>query len=130
MPGEAHVQLSEVSKTFRAGDAELEALRDITLDVASGGFLSLLGPSGCGKTTLLRIIGGLLEPTSGHVSVGGQSPSEAQAGKALGFVFQDPSLLPWRTVVENIRLPLEVNRRWVGFSPRLSTHGRRLQKSL
>jgi len=111
MPGEAHVQLSGVSKTFPAGDAELEALRDITLDVAAGGFLSLLGPSGCGKTTLLRIIGGLLEPTCGHVSIGGQSPGEAQASKALGYVFQDPSLLPWRTVVENIRLPLEVNRR-------------------
>lgn len=111
MPGEAHVQLSGVSKRFRAGDAELEALRDITLDVAAGGFLSVLGPSGCGKTTLLRIIGGLLEPTCGHVSVGGQSPGEAQASKALGFVFQEPSLLPWRTVAENIRLPLEVNRR-------------------
>ena len=111
MPGEAHVQLSGVSKRFRTGDAELEALRDITLDVAAGGFLSLLGPSGCGKTTLLRIVGGLLEPTSGHVYISGQSPDEAQASKALGFVFQEPSLLPWRTVVANIRLPLEVNRR-------------------
>lgn len=114
MASQPHVRLVGVSKTFSAGKKDLQALEGITLDVADGEFLCLLGPSGCGKSTLLQIIGGLLEPTSGRVIVGGESPGEAQARKALGFVFQEPSLLPWRTVIENIRLPLEVNRRGVG----------------
>ncbi|MBI4298511.1 MAG: ABC transporter ATP-binding protein [Chloroflexi bacterium] len=109
--GEAHLSIAQVSKGFVTPQEELIALQDITLEVGRGEFISILGPSGCGKSTLLRIIGGLLEPTSGSVAVNGRSPREAQADKALGFVFQEPSLLPWRTVVDNICLPLEVNNR-------------------
>ena len=105
-----HLQIMDVSKVFSTAKEQLKALEDITLDVDGGEFLCLLGPSGCGKTTLIRIVGGLLDPTSGHVSIDGQSPTDAQKDKALGFVFQEPSLLPWRTVIDNIRLPLEVNR--------------------
>lgn len=110
MCNEPHVRLLDVCKSFSVGREDLEALKGITLDVRYGEFLCVLGPSGCGKSTLLRIIGGLLEPTSGEVAIGGQTPVEAQADKALGFVFQESSLLPWRTVRDNIRLPLEVNR--------------------
>ncbi|MDP6300743.1 MAG: ABC transporter ATP-binding protein [SAR202 cluster bacterium] len=105
-----HVELADVSRSFGAGVDMLEALSDVTLNIAHGEFLCLLGPSGCGKSTLLRIIGGLLDPTAGSVSVGGRTPMNAQGQKELGFVFQEPSLLPWRTSSDNIRLPLEVNR--------------------
>ena len=94
----------------RAPAYGLEALRGITADIRPGEFLSVLGPSGCGKTTLLRIVGGLTTPTSGTVRIGDQTPAEAQRRKSLGYVFQDPSLLPWRTVLDNVRLPLQVNR--------------------
>ena len=88
----------------------LEALRGITVDIQPGEFLSVLGPSGCGKTTLLRIVGGLAEPTSGTVRIGGRTAAEAQRLKLIGCVFQEPALLPWRTVLDNVRLPLTVNR--------------------
>ena len=84
-------------------------LWDINFQIAHGEFICLIGPSGCGKSTLLRLIGGLIEPTSGEVLIEGLTPAEAQASKAFGFVFQEPALLPWRTVMENVRLPLEVN---------------------
>ncbi len=105
-----HVSISDVRKRF---DDEADGgyvLQDINLEVARGEFLCLIGPSGCGKSTLLRLVGGLIEPTSGEIRIGGLTPAEAQANKAIGFVFQEPSLLPWRTVTDNIRLPLEVNR--------------------
>ena len=86
-------------------------LQNINLDVAHGEFLCLIGPSGCGKSTLIRLVGGLIEPTCGEIRIDGMTPSEAQANKMIGYVFQDPSLLPWRSVTDNIRLPLEVNRR-------------------
>src|SRR5436309_2371231 len=73
-------------------------------------FVTLIGPSGCGKSTLLRIIGGLIDPTSGRVEVRGHSPLEAQRTKDIGFVFQQPALLPWRNVERNIELPFELNR--------------------
>ena len=107
---EPHLLIDGVSKVFSTGNDQLRALDDVTLEVDAGEFLCLLGPSGCGKTTLIRIVGGLLEPTSGRVGIGGLSPTDAQRDKALGFVFQEPSLLPWRTVIDNIRLPLQVNR--------------------
>ncbi|HAL48181.1 MAG: ABC transporter ATP-binding protein [SAR202 cluster bacterium] len=113
-----HVQLADVSRSFSTGADTLEALDNVTLDVGQGEFVCLLGPSGCGKSTLLRIVGGLLEPTSGSVAVGRRTPAEAQAEKELGFVFQEPSLLPWRSASDNIRLPLEVNRANGGDSGR------------
>ena len=105
-----HIQVIDVSKSFDDGSERLTALDGVSLNVAHGEFVTLLGPSGCGKTTLLRLIGGLTEPTSGETRIAGRTPAEAQASKDLGFVFQEPSLLPWRTVSRNVRLPLEVNR--------------------
>src|SRR5206468_11187894 len=80
------------------------ALQDVSLRVASGDFVALLGPSGCGKSTLLRLIAGLDQPDSGGVVW------EAAPGD-IGFVFQDPTLLPWATALENVRLPLRLRRR-------------------
>lgn len=94
------LSLSRISKTFEQG---LEAIARVDLDVASGEFLSLVGPSGCGKSTALRIAAGLVQPTGGTVSW-------PQGRPQLGFVFQEPTLMPWADVLANVRLPLELQK--------------------
>lgn len=85
-------------------------LKDVNCDVAGGEFVALLGPSGCGKSTLLRLVAGLLSATSGSLTVAGQDPTIARrTTQKLAFVFQDPNLLPWRSVAANIALPLELS---------------------
>jgi len=85
------------------------ALTRVSCSVRSGEFVSLLGPSGCGKSTLLRLVAGLMTPTGGTLTVGGDPPEESRRrNHRVGFVFQEPNLLPWRTVSENLRLPLEL----------------------
>ena len=111
-PDDVHIAIREVGKTFAPGSGRpLRALEGVNLDVARGEFVCALGPSGCGKTTLLRLIAGLDEPTDGAIAVGGRRPRAAQAEREFGMVFQEPSLLAWRTVAANIRLPLEINAR-------------------
>ncbi len=85
-------------------------LRTRAFEVQTGEFVAVVGPSGCGKSTLLRMIAGLIGPTRGRVTVGGQPAVEARRRERIGFVFQDPRLLPWRTAAQNIRLPLELER--------------------
>lgn len=108
--GQAAVSLRDVSVTFDTDRGRVSALQDITVDLADHGFTSLLGPSGCGKSTLLRVVADLLAPTSGNVSVLGGAADRARKNRELGFVFQDAALLPWRTVIDNVRLPLEVGK--------------------
>jgi NitT/TauT family transport system ATP-binding protein len=83
----------------------------VSFSVQTGGFLSLLGPSGCGKSTLLRVTADIIAPSSGTMTVLGKTPRQARRERALGFVFQDAALLPWRTAIENVELPLEVGGR-------------------
>lgn len=90
--------------------ASIHALRNIHLSIRSGEFVSLIGPSGCGKSTLLRLIGDLLAPTSGVVQVNGKTPRAARLSRDYGIVFQQPVLYEWRTVAQNVQLPLEVMR--------------------
>ncbi len=104
-----HIEVRGLTQVFSSGQGELTALEGIDLEVRRGSFVSIVGPSGGGKTTLLRAVGGLLEPTEGSVLIDGMEPSEAQRRKSIGFVFQAPSLLPWHTVLGNIRMPLQVN---------------------
>ena len=106
----AFLALRGVSHAYVVDGEPRPALAPTDLNLAPGTLTSLLGPSGCGKSTLLRIAGGLLTPTGGEALIGGHPPAEAQRAGQIGFVFQDPSLLPWRTVAANIRLPLEVRR--------------------
>ena len=106
-----HIAVRGLSQVFTSGRRTLTVLAKVDLEVDRGAFVSVIGPSGGGKTTLLRVIGGLMEPTSGDVLVDGVPPFEAQSRKSIGFVFQDPSLLPWRTVLQNISLPLQLNAR-------------------
>jgi NitT/TauT family transport system ATP-binding protein len=96
---------------FRRRRFYQEVLRDVDLTVEAGEFVSLLGPSGCGKSTLLKIIAGLLRPTSGEIEVDGLAAQEALRRRAIGVVFQQPILLPWRTVEANVALLGEVGRR-------------------
>ena len=84
------------------------ALQGLNLDVGAGEFLSLLGPSGCGKSTLLRVVADLIPPNAGEVQVFGAAPEAARLRRDIGFVFQDPALLPWRTALQNVELPLQV----------------------
>ena len=105
------VSLRNLSKTFYNNGRSLTALLEVDLDVRPGEFVAIIGPSGCGKSTLLRLVGGLLSPSQGRVLIRGRSPQDAQKEKEVGFVFQDPGLLPWRTLLGNVALPLEVNRR-------------------
>lgn len=93
---------------FAAG---IPTLREVSIDIPTGQFVSLLGPSGCGKSTLLRLIAGLLTPTSGSLTVANVTPAQARTTSTrMAFVFQDPTLLPWRTVAQNLRLPLELQQ--------------------
>ena len=105
----AHVVVDRVAKSFETRDASVEALREVSLEIHEHEFVTLIGPSGCGKSTLLRIVGGLIAPTAGRLEIRGHSPQEAQRSKDIGFVFQQPALLPWRTVIDNIELPLTLN---------------------
>jgi NitT/TauT family transport system ATP-binding protein len=100
------VSIRDVTKTF--GDGAVTAVESIDLDVRPGELVSLIGPSGCGKSTLLRIIGDLVEPTSGEVVVNGKSARQARLDREYGIVFQDAVLYDWRTVAKNIALPLEL----------------------
>jgi NitT/TauT family transport system ATP-binding protein len=106
---EAEIQIRNVSKTYQVNNGEdITALKDVSLDIRAGEFISLLGPSGCGKTTLLRIIGDLLEPSQGSVSIHGQTPKEIRKQQKFGNVFQSPVLYDWRTVRRNICMPMEI----------------------
>ncbi len=99
------VRIEGLSKTFRTG---VTALQDIALEIRAGEFVSLIGPSGCGKSTLLRIIGDLVQPTSGSAVVNGKSAHQARLDHDYGIVFQDSVLYDWRTVARNVALPLEM----------------------
>ena len=104
-PDDCIVELTGVSKIFARG---ITALEGFDLRVARGEFLSLLGPSGCGKSTALRLIAGLLEPSSGTVSWAGSGSQKQSGENGLGFVFQDATLMPWANATANVALPLKL----------------------
>jgi NitT/TauT family transport system ATP-binding protein len=106
---ETVVRIACVDKTFVRDDVVVTtALSGIDLDIARGEFVSLIGPSGCGKSTLLRIIGDLIDATAGTVEVNGKAAHTARGDRDYGMVFQAPVLFDWRTVEDNVALPLEL----------------------
>ena len=106
MSTEAVVSANGISKTF--GKGGVTALENIDLEVGSGEFVSLIGPSGCGKSTLLRVIGDLVEPSSGEILVNGKTAHRARLDRDYGIVFQAAVLYDWRTMTKKIALPLEL----------------------
>jgi NitT/TauT family transport system ATP-binding protein len=106
MSTDSVVSIKNLSKIFGRGG--LTALQDINVEVGRGEFVSLIGPSGCGKSTLLRIVGDIIEPTTGSVTVNGKPARRARLDHDYGIVFQSPVLYDWRTVTKNIALPLEM----------------------
>jgi len=102
----AAVSIEGVTKIFeRVGT---HAIDDVTLELVPGELVSLIGPSGCGKSTLLRLIGNLVEPTTGTITVGGKTARQARLDHDYGMVFQEAVLFDWRTVAKNVGLPLEL----------------------
>ncbi len=104
--GDPEILIRNLSKVYKRDDSETVAIEDFTLDIKKGELISIIGPSGCGKTTILRMIAGLLQPTSGSITIEGRSCTEP--GPDRGMVFQDFALLPWRSVVKNVELGLEI----------------------
>ncbi len=111
MPQRLAVDVRNVSLTFETADGKVDALSNVSLQVADGEFVSFIGPSGCGKTTMLRLIADLQQPTSGALLVNGMSAEQARLERRYGYVFQAP-VFPWRTIEKNLKLPLEI----MGFS--------------
>ena len=109
---EPFLEVRTLSARFTSRLGELDALETVSFEVRQGEFICLVGPSGCGKSTLLRIVAGLIPPTAGTVRLRGRS--QHLPGRKVGLVFQQPTLLPWRSVGGNVALPLEVEGRPAG----------------
>jgi len=110
--------VDDVSMVYSRRGEPVTALDAVTLKLPAGSFGSIIGPSGCGKSTLLRLIADIMPPSTGSISIGGAPPRVARRERAIGFVFQAPTLLPWRTLRRNIELPLDI----VGPSKESSSH--------
>jgi NitT/TauT family transport system ATP-binding protein len=104
----AAIRLADITQIFQSRQDQVLALEKISIAVRPREFLCIIGPSGCGKSTILALTAGLLKPTAGEISISGRSMDSARRGHEIGMIFQDAVLLPWRTVWENVELPLEV----------------------
>ncbi|MEP9396307.1 ABC transporter ATP-binding protein [Mesorhizobium sp. KR2-14] len=102
------IEASKLGLTFQTNDGPVRALSDVDLSIGKGEFVSFIGPSGCGKTTFLRVIADLERPTSGTISINGMTPQQAREARAYGYVFQAAALFPWRSIENNVALPLEI----------------------
>ena len=104
------ISLNRVTRIFNSRDGDqVTALQDVSLEIGRNEFITLVGPSGCGKSTLLRIVAGLILPTAGRASIGGEEITEPRA--ETGIVFQAPTLLPWASVLDNVLFPLRMMHR-------------------
>ena len=102
------VEARNLTLVYQTADQPVTALEDIDLSIRRGEFVSLIGPSGCGKTTLMRVVADLVQPTAGTMTVNGVTPEQARLNRSYGYVFQAPALYPWRNVLRNVQLPLEI----------------------
>jgi NitT/TauT family transport system ATP-binding protein len=106
--GTPGIQLSGVSKTYRSRDGDVPSLRPLDFHINAGEFFAVVGPSGCGKSTLLKMISGLLPPSTGEIFVEGEPVTEPHGN--VGIVFQNALLLPWRNILANVMLPIDMKR--------------------
>ncbi|MDQ4110134.1 MAG: ABC transporter ATP-binding protein [Actinomycetota bacterium] len=109
-PATSAVSLAGVTKQFPSKQGQVHALADVDLSVAPGEFVSLIGPSGCGKSTLMRLVADLESPSEGTVRVFGKTAARARRDQDYGIAFQQAGLLAWRTVADNIAVPLELHK--------------------
>ena len=109
--GATAVSVRDLAVRFESDAGNVTALDGVSFDVPAGGLVTMLGPSGCGKSTLLRAVADLVPISDGAIGVFGRTPEEARLARDFAFVFQDATLLPWRSAIDNVRLPLEVGRR-------------------
>src|SRR6478736_21080 len=107
----AGVEVRGVSKSFGVDGRRVTVLDDINMTIGMGEFVSVIGPSGCGKSTLLKVVAGLIDADEGSVTIDGESVTAASRDKKIGLVPQSPALLPWKTVRENVELPVRINRK-------------------
>lgn len=107
------IDIQDITVRFRTPDGPLTALEHISATIAPRSFLTVVGPSGCGKTTLLKVLSGVLAPSSGEVCFDGRPRKEANMTGHIGYVFQRPMLLPWRSAIDNVMLTMEVTRKQI-----------------
>jgi NitT/TauT family transport system ATP-binding protein len=114
------INIERLSVRYRTKDSLVIALDDVSVKIPRKSFVSVVGPSGCGKTTLLKVLSGVLKPSSGEVRFDGRSLGEAELSGRIGYVFQRPLLLPWRSALENVALTSEIARKTMGREERLA----------
>ena len=122
-----HIEIQKVSMTYQSPDGEVEALRDVSLQIADSSFVSIVGPSGCGKSTLLSLIAGLEHPTNGRILYDGVEMSDPSS--KVGLMPQRDQLFEWRTIWKNVLLGPEIkgeNNRDIRPVRRASAHGQQL----
>ncbi|MEZ5232835.1 MAG: ATP-binding cassette domain-containing protein [Acidimicrobiales bacterium] len=123
----AGLEAHQLTKRFDSRGEQTVALLDVDLTIAQGAFVSIIGPSGCGKSTMLRIFADLMAPTDGVAMVKGRTPHQARRDREFAMVFQSPNLLPWKSVLRNVTLPLQIMKAQGGARRgprRLSSSGR------
>jgi NitT/TauT family transport system ATP-binding protein len=117
---EVAVALDGVGVRFEGDAGTVTALEDVGVEIAAGALVTMIGPSGCGKSTLLRVIADLVPTSDGKIEVFGRTPAQARLARDFAFVFQDATLLPWRSAIDNVRLPLEVG----GGTAKVTVHAK------
>jgi NitT/TauT family transport system ATP-binding protein len=113
-----HIRIEGLSLQYRTKGGSVSALENVSVDIPPRSFVSVVGPSGCGKTTLLKVLSGVLKPTSGSVRLDDTSIEQADLSGKVGYVFQRPLLLPWRTALQNVLLTTEIARKSISLSKR------------
>src|SRR5690242_8072160 len=114
------ISIDDLSVRYRTKGSSVTALQNVSLEIPRNSFVSIVGPSGCGKTTLLKMLSGVLRPSSGKVRFDGRTLAEADLSGRIGYVFQRPLLLPWRTAIENVALTLEVAKKNLSREERMA----------
>lgn len=108
LPHDPTLEVRDINLTYEGANRTVDAIRSLSLSIAEGEFVSIVGPSGCGKSSLLKIVYGLIRPTSGSAIITGRPVDKPRPD--VGMVFQNPVLLPWRTILQNVLLPVDVQR--------------------
>lgn len=114
------IAIKGLTVRFKTAEGSVLALDDVSIDIPARSFMTIVGPSGCGKTTLLKVLSGVLAPTSGEVRFDGSAVDRSKVTGQVGYVFQRPLLLPWRTTLENVMLTMEVARKGMSRNDRLA----------